>query len=115
MTYDTDTTYSFTCETEHNVPRDGMLMIKVPSDVLVTDQVGSTGLTITNFTPTSVTFVLPAGNSKDNKISFNLSGIRNPRSFRPSDNFIISTLDAEGFTIDQGQDTYVVMDKMAPF
>jgi hypothetical protein len=114
-TFDTDTTYSFTCETEHNVPRDGMLMIEVPSDVLVTDQVGSTGLTITKFTSTSVTFVLPAGNSKDNKITFNLSGIRNPRSFRPSDNFIISTLDAEGFTIDQGQDTYVVMDKMAHF
>jgi hypothetical protein len=81
----------------------------------VTDDVGSTGLTILSFTSSTVTFILPTGNSKGTKIIFALNGIRNPRSFKPSDNFIISTLDQDGFTIDEGLDTFAVMDEMNSF
>lgn len=51
-------------------------------------------------TPTEVRLAVPNGHGAGDRITFEVTGIRNPRSFRPSNAFVISTKDKDGYLID---------------
>lgn len=60
-----------------------------------------------------VKFAIPGGYAKETPLDFTVSGIRNPRSFKPTEAIVISSVDSQGFVIDQGTDVNIVMNQMA--
>ena len=100
MTYSADTTYSFNSVTEHDIPLGGRLLLDFPPEVAITEQVSSADLTIAEIVNNQIAFAMPTGYAKDTPLLFSVSGIRNPRSFKPTEAVVISSVDSEGFTID---------------
>lgn len=104
VTYASDTSYQFTSTTEHDFPTPGFLRVILPKDCVIQDKIQSTGLDLVSSDPNTGTIILkvPNGVKKGTLISYSLNGIRNPRSFQPSDVFTISSINTEGYVVDQG-------------
>jgi len=86
ITFATNTVLKFTSKTEHDIPKPGAIRIKIPEDCKIVDEPKSSGLELVSFDATDGTIFLgvPDGMKKNTVISYSLSGIRNPRSFKPS-------------------------------
>lgn len=112
--FNTETNYIFTITTQHAIPPSGYLKIQLPPE-LVFDPEKTTKkslnlLAFVEMTESYITFFFSQGyDTVAGPIQIELSNVRNPRSFRPSEGFIISTMDVNQFVIDQGgQDITVV-------
>ena len=64
--------------------------------------IDSSGLDLVSANSTTGTILLnvPNGMKKGTLISYTLNGVRNPRSFQPSDVFTISSMNIDGFVVD---------------
>ena len=110
-----DSTYSFELLAEHDIPVGGKLFIELPQQMSTTDETAVSGLTLVEYSIQKITLSLPLGSKKEEKLSCIITGIRNPRSFQPSDAFKIYTTDNDDYIIDLGENTNAVMDKMSKF
>ena len=117
LTFASDTSYNFTSITEHDIPNPGLLRVQLPKDCAIVVTIQSSGLVLVSANSTTGTIMLdvPNGMKKGTQFSYTLNGIRNPRSFQPSDVFTISSVNSEGYVVDQGEDVNVVMSVMANF
>ena len=122
--------FKFTYETEHDIPVQGFLKVKLPVEMAFPERViaakdsTTLGPTASGGPDEKIVFVeltseyillsLPDGHStKNNPILLTLNNIRTPRSFRPSSEFLIETSSDEGYVIDAGgSDITVVMNVM---
>jgi hypothetical protein len=104
ITFASDTSYQFTSTTEHDIPNPGFIRVKLPNDCTILDKIQSSGLDLVSANSTTGTIMLnvPNGMKKGTLVSYTLNGIRNPRSFQPSDVFTISSVNTEGYVVDQG-------------
>jgi hypothetical protein len=104
ITFSSDTTLQFTSTTEHDIPTPGFIRVKIPNDCAIIDPLKSSGLDLVSFESKTGTIILnvPTGLKKGTPISYTVTGIRNPRSFQPSDVFTISSVNDEGYVVDQG-------------
>lgn len=102
LTFATDTTLQFTSTTEHDVPTPGFIRVQLPNDCAIVDKITSTGLDLVSANSTTGTILLnvPNGLKKGTLISYTLAGVRNPRSFQPSDVFTISSVNTDGYVVD---------------
>lgn len=71
------------------MPTGGFLVVHAPSSTVFPDDLYCDEYTITFKNSTTVKLSLPTGHDSTFDIKFYLEKIRNPRSFRPSEAFII--------------------------
>ena len=124
-------------ETEHNVPEDGFIKIQLPVEMAFPDdtvesqninieidatvKIDSSGketvvkdARLEEITQTYALFQMPNGHlTDDNPIELSITGLRTPRSFRQSSEFVIETMTVEKYIIDAGGgDIFVKMSRM---
>lgn len=115
LTFSTDSEYNFEFDTEHDIPDEGYLRVTLPKEMafpqsMIDDQqiaydisMGSAKIKFDKLTESTVSFYFAKGaKKKDNPIKLKLTGLRTPRSFRPSSEFNIATTTTEGYVVDQG-------------
>ena len=89
---------------ESKIPPAGQIEIVVPPEVeLLTSSTLSTAsckkYTCINETPQSIRFLIAGGFSKGEKIKLEVGGVHNPRSFKPTGEFIITSYDTDGASL----------------
>lgn len=85
----TDTNFTFSFETEHDIPKQGQVVVNMPASMNVTEQVFSVGFLILEYTANNITLSVPEGHPKLTKLRIELHNLRNPRSYQPSAPFVI--------------------------
>lgn len=107
LTFDDQTVYEMEFETQHNIPPGGYLNVTLPDecffDINLTEPQSLDQMDYINMTDKYVLFFFEAGHSvASNPLWARIDYIRNPRSFRPSTGFTVTTMDQNGYVIDAG-------------
>ena len=109
--------YSFEFELEDELPKAGYIQIDMPESVKLspstTQSSGSCkDYTCIDATESTVIFLMQEGWKANTRLTLRVGGITNPRSFKPTDKFTMTTLDTDQESqIDSGYDLTATMVK----
>ena len=86
----------------------------VIGEIVVDDSTNKDSMAFVEVTPEYLLLKFPLGHQTvNNPILLSIEGVRTPRSFRPSSEFVIQTMSVEEYIIDAGgSDITVTMSKM---
>lgn len=96
-----------------SIPKSGYIQVEVPVHLTPSSTLSSASCksyTCLNVTDSSVTFLISNGLSSGDSLTLQIGGATNPRSFAPTKNFYITTLDTDGVSkIDVGYNAVTAM------
>lgn len=98
-----DTLYSFSLLAEHDVPRQGKLIVTFPEETELKPGIEVLGLSDYKQQGNTLTFAFSEGGVEaGTPIQIQVKGVQNVRSMAPSSKFVIETTDLYDYVIDAG-------------
>lgn len=92
--------YTFKMIMNHEIPRAGYIEVKFPPQVALLPSTTLSAASCKNYTcldatKSSIRFLISNGTKQGEILTLEVGGVTNPRSFRPSDDFIITSYDTD--------------------
>ena len=105
----TDTVYEMSFQSEHDIPPNGFIYLKVPIESYIpktVEVISKENLISAN--STSILLQTKSGVRSETGFNVTVKGVMNVRSLKPSSAFFIATMDDQQYIIDSGGQDIIV-------